>query len=78
MNKNSPKTKTKIHLPNVNVQCFSSNGKLPTSVLQATLIRAVGVADTVPSYLTSIRRSLIYEYLKKSKTLKSNEILAKK
>jgi len=54
------------------VQCFSSKGKLPTSVLQATLIRAVGVADTVPSYLTSIRRSLFYENLKNNQKLRKN------
>ncbi len=38
-----------IYLPNVSVQFFSSNGKLPTSVLQATLMSAGGVQKIEPS-----------------------------
>jgi hypothetical protein len=49
------------HLPNVSVQCFSSKGKLATSVLHATVIRAGGVQDIVPSLLMLIKRSLFFK-----------------
>jgi hypothetical protein len=45
------------HLPHVNVQYFSSKGKLPTSVLHDTVMRAGGVHETFPSYFISTKRS---------------------